>query len=381
VFLFAILLLGITSRLKYQQLHSYKTEFEMNPSKKNSPVDWAELDANILRIICIKLAMIFDFINYRAVCKRWRSATSPSDLPPQFPLLLDCHRGRRDSELDVFSLQTHKIYTLDVPQICGKYISGPSHGYVLAYRSGKIPSPSLVNPFTGSQLQLCFRRFDFFRAVYLGPNPTRKVGDAIMYMGGPEIRPNGDVINYVGYWDSGKKKWTTVEIPYGKAMAYYKEKLYLYDQDYNHTHVVDIATGAILSNILSPGGVYFDDLIVTSGGLLGVERLFPFNGGGKCMEDCHFVVHRLEDEGERPHWIKMSNIGDLMLFIDSNNGICLPASDFDGFTGNCIYFLRSNCKTGDKRRSYVGRYDLGKDRTEVVACIRSGDVWIVPSLC
>lgn len=156
----------------------------MNPSKKNSLVDWTELDANILRIICIKLALIFDFINFRSVYKRWRSATAPSDLSLQFPLLIECHSGRHDSELDVFSLLTPKIYTLDVPQIRGKYLSGPSHGYVLVYRSGKTASPSLLNPFTGTQLRLRFTKFNFFRAVNLGPSPTRKIGDAIIYMGG-----------------------------------------------------------------------------------------------------------------------------------------------------------------------------------------------------
>ncbi|XP_078167689.1 putative F-box protein At2g16290 [Carex rostrata] len=350
----------------------------MNPSTKNSHVDWAELDANILHIICIKLVLIFDFIHFRAVCKRWRSATTPSDLPLQFPLLLESHDGRRDTKLDVFSLQTHKIYTLDVPQIRGKYLAGPSHGYLLAYRSGKTPSPCLLNPFTGSQLHLRLTKYNFFNPVHLGPKPTREVGDAIIYMVGPEVKPNGNATHYVGYWDSEKKKWTTVEVPYGKAMAYYKERLYLYD---HKTHVINISTGEVLSDIRSPAGVYFSDLIVTPGGLLGVDRLFPFNSGGKRMENCCFEVYRLEDEDEKPHWMKLSNIGDLMIFIDSNNGFCLSASDFDGFKGNCIYFLRSNDKTGRNSRSYVGRYDLGENRSEVVACTRSGDVWIVPSLC
>ena len=127
--------------------------------------------------------------------------------------------------------------------------------------------------------------------------------------------------------------------------------------------------------------MYFADLIVTPGGLLGVDSLFPLYGGGECVEKCCFKIYRLEDEDKKPHWIELSDIGDLMIFIGSNNCFCLSASDFDGYKGNCIYFLRSNNKTGHHSRSCVVRYDLGKNRSEVVACTSSGNVWIVPSLC
>ncbi|XP_078166511.1 putative F-box protein At2g16290 [Carex rostrata] len=191
-------------------------------------------------------------------------------------------------------------------------------------------------------------------------------------MGGLEVKPN------IGYWDSKKKKWNAVEVPYGRARAYYKERLYLYD---HKTHIVDMSTGALLSDILSPAGVYFADLIVTPAGLLGVDRLFPLYGGGQPVEKCCFKVYRLEDEDEKPRWIELSDIGDLMIFIGSNNCFCLSASDFDGFKGNCIYFLRSNNKTDHHSRCYVVRYDLGENISEVVACTRSCGDWIVPSLC
>ncbi|KAF3339506.1 F-box protein [Carex littledalei] len=109
-----------------------------------------------------------------------------------------------------------------------------------------------------------------------------------------------------------------------------------------------------------------------AGAFLGIQR--QFHSGTKFW----FEVYRLDEELEPPCWVKMSNIGDLIIFLnDDSTGFCLSASDFKGIKGNCIYFLKTMVHDG---RSLIGLYELGKHRSEVIGQLESEGTWIVPNV-
>lgn len=89
-------------------------------------------------------------------------------------------------------------------------------------------------------------------------------------------------------------------------------------------------------------------------------------------------MYHIDEEVEPPRWVKLSDIGDLIIFLnsDDNTGFCLSASDFDGISGNCIYVL----KMVIYGRSLIGLYKLGNDRTEVIGQLESEGTWIVPNV-
>ncbi|KAF3330081.1 F-box protein [Carex littledalei] len=74
--------------------------------------DWAELNLDLLPFIAHKLGDAIDFIRFRAVCKKWRSATNLSDKPPQLPWLMMLTKYHDMAEVCFHALPSGKIFSL-----------------------------------------------------------------------------------------------------------------------------------------------------------------------------------------------------------------------------------------------------------------------------
>ncbi|KAL3585079.1 hypothetical protein D5086_011946 [Populus alba] len=56
-------------------------------------------------------------------------------------------------------------------------------------------------------------------------------------------------------------------------------------------------------------------------------------------EEETFIVFKLDDETSDPaKWVRLENIGNQIIFLGRNHTKCVPAIDFPGFEGNCVYY-------------------------------------------
>ncbi|KAJ1701954.1 hypothetical protein LUZ63_001733 [Rhynchospora breviuscula] len=186
-----------------------------------------------------------------------------------------------------------------------------------------------------------------------------------------------------------------MRVPSINTVALYDHKFFFAElgHQYKRVGVIDETIGVLLS-YLPPPREYFDHryLIATDDGLLAVEMKDDMTILSYLVKDvieCQFEVFRLENYPQNPHWTKLSGIGDLMLFLDQQNGFSLKASDFGGFKGNCIYFITSGSKFPKKGYEHViGRFDLESNRTERVPApawlgLRKWErraAWFIPTL-
>ncbi|KAJ3706368.1 hypothetical protein LUZ61_010073 [Rhynchospora tenuis] len=319
-------------------------------------VIWANLDPNILRIISKKLGDISSFVCFRAVCKRWRAATNLSNLPAQFPWVIDWPRGKGklDDTIRFYSFNSRKTHTFQVPDA---RIYGPSYGHLLIYEGhrSKKECQSFLNPLAWTE------RFvpeevpvDNVHPIRLGRNLIRNDDPALVY-------EREHIILYYGIENS-------------------------------RIRVVDEATGVVLSHLPLPADDFYHGyLIATDDGLLAVEVKSSLTVVPILLIDvkeCKFEVYRLENYPQNSHWTKLSGIGDLMLFLDQQNGFSLKATDIGGFKGNCIYFITTGSKPKAGSEHVIGRFDMESNTTERIPApawlgIRTWErqaAWFVPTL-
>lgn len=95
------------------------------------------------------------------------------------------------------------------------------------------------------------------------------------------------------------------------------------------------------------------------------------------IEKTAFCIYKLALDHERNNsllfWVKVSDIGDQMLFLDAQNGFSMNATSFHGCKGNCIYFLHLHCTPC--------RYNIEDGKTErFIKCPFQSSTWFVPDL-
>ncbi|KAJ3706365.1 hypothetical protein LUZ61_010070 [Rhynchospora tenuis] len=320
------------------------------------------------------------------------AATSLSDPPRQFPCVIDWPRGKGklDDTLRVYSISSRKTHTFQVPDA---HFLGPSDGYVLLYepyRSAK-ECQSFLNPLTWKEWLFPLDvPLDIVGPIRLGRNLIQNDGPALLY--------EDDEHDFLCFWQPEKNDWTDMIVPSIRTVALYDHKFFFAERghQYQRIGVIDEITGVLLSYLPPPTEYfYYKYLIATDDGLLAVELkgstiiLPSFMTDASDVTKCQFEVFRLENYPQNSHWIKLSEIGDLMLFLDKQNGFSLKASDFDGFKGNCIYFITSGIKYPKREYEHViGRFDLESNRTEMVPApawlgLRQWErqaAWFIPTL-
>ncbi|XP_078167442.1 putative F-box protein At3g25750 [Carex rostrata] len=335
----------------------------------SSSSDWPDLPPDLLRLIYRKLYDTFDFINFRAVCKGWFAAAPLSEHPPQFPFLL---KGGI-SEFKLHSLQSGKTRIIQVPEPFYKVFTGQSQGYLVTYNVGyDYTSVTVLNPFTRDEISLPFDGFTCFRPLHIG------LDDMVIDMWCYEGR-------FVGFWKNEESEWALKGRFPGRVEAYHRGRVFFSNfLDYSTT-IMDLNTGNRLE-VMLPSNSVKDDFFCLgegAGAFLGIQRRFHSCTGYEysSVEKCWFEVYQLDEKQNPPCWVKLSDIGNLMIFLDSDNsGFCLSASDFDGIKGNCIYFTSCRSERVDDIGMLIGLYELGKLRSKVIGQFESKGTWIVPNV-
>ncbi|XP_078153680.1 F-box protein SKIP23-like [Carex rostrata] len=329
---------------------------------------WSELPEDILHIFSKKLHDISDFIRFRAVCKRWQLSAPVTDPPPQLPWLLENHfrEYRENGIIRFYCLLSGKVHTINCPGSCHAWLEGPTCRYLLAYHLENSLG-YLLNPLTCDQIHVLDAvNVCGFLPDYIGPYPIE--GGDIVVMSGYN--------NMMAFWRREVDDWVYVKGVgdcYGGS-TYYKGKYFSSEIRTGITNVIDIATKTLVYKVAPPVGTNVPFLkgftfMVESGGK--ILRLFQYYEG----EQCHFCIYALYfgDGKAKPCWVKITDIGDQMLFLGYNRGFSFCVSNFVGLKGNCIYFL--------EKKQYLCRYDIGDGITEVLPCpFDSMNTWFVPSL-
>ncbi|KAJ3672497.1 hypothetical protein LUZ60_007218 [Juncus effusus] len=331
-------------------------------------MDWAELNPDLLHLISKKLGDIYNFVCFRAVCKNWRLVIGLRDCPPQLPWFLEYHYGD-SSDRNFFSLYSNRTHTLHIPQARGKVLFGSASWYLFMHEH---ENHSVLNPLSRSHFSIpknenCLIGCPIYVGPNHNPNPSPNENDDVIIVI-LNLDKNGSPHPLV-VWRPVDRQLTKIveiefEVCYMKLVTCFKGRLFVVDKETGETRVFDVATGDEVL-VIPPADNIFDYLIEACDDLIGVVKKYISVGVWQ------FDVYRLEDGGTSSHWVRMtSGIGDRMLFLDEtkgyrqSRGLCLKASDFEGFRGNCIYFTTWSRES--QYSLYLGRYDLESKETQMV---------------
>ncbi|KAJ4759847.1 F-box family protein [Rhynchospora pubera] len=354
--------------------------------------DWSMLPPELLQTIARKLPDISDFVKFRAVCTTWRSSARVSDLPPQLPWFVEVKGAgyiieNFTSNIRFYSLFSGKIHTIPSPNSSGNWLRGPAHDYIVLYNKAS-RQISLLNPLTGRKVGLSCLDFVMPHPVWVGPDPIES-GEPVVLCGKSADFETG----FLALYQPAEREWVVIEEPclcssgccYFNGMLFVKEMV----TETRDTKVIDTVTRKVVHVVPPPREDDYEcDAIMC--------RMYLVQSGGDILQvvmhysellemaDCHFHIHRLDlrsGNGGKPRWVKISSIGDQILFLDQYNGFSLSCRDFSGFRGNSIYFIKRHRDIHDQSLSLLCRYDIEEARAEPLNCPFVGDgTWIVPSL-
>ncbi|KAJ1703598.1 hypothetical protein LUZ63_003377 [Rhynchospora breviuscula] len=342
--------------------------------------DWSELPLDLLNFISRRLLELQDFIHFRAVCKRWRSAAPVADHPRQLPWVVG-KRAVSQSNVQFLSLSTGKIYSVECNEAKGKQLLGSSHDYMLSFDPER-RLLSLLNPLTRKEIHLPPTDSEWHRPLYIGPDPVQSGDDVVICWSSLDVLT-------VGLCQPGDQEWKKIQISGGvDGQTYYKDMYYVTERETLATKIMDIKTGSTLSIIPAPictstgHPCCLEYLIVSSGEVLGVSG---YNGARGKIENYVFDVYQLDDKNKIPRWIKIDSIGDRILFLDDTIGFCLSASEFNNedLKGDCIYFIAYLYDDWFFCFEFpLCRYNMKNPRVETVDDALLGDTssWFFPSI-
>ncbi|KAJ4804176.1 F-box domain-containing protein [Rhynchospora pubera] len=333
--------------------------------------DWSSLVPELLNLIARYLTEISDFVRFRAVCTAWRFSTPITDLPPQFPWILETCRFLYEPHILLYSIISSKTYTIHPPNVLGKMFLGSSQGYMLTdlcdcttnqvFSGQHTCQLSLLNLLNNHEITLPACDF-MHHAYWIGPQQYQ-IGEFVVCFG-----YTGCQRYKSAFCCLGEDNWCELESDFKDHFQCFhiKNMFFRLEEDTGVMKVNNLTTGT-LSYVLPPvkdykvGAIYYP--VDASGDILIVFKRY----------DC-FDVHRLNLSGSSsPFWVKVKNIGNQALFIDSQGGFALEASNFSRVKANCIYFLDSF--------SSVKRIDIDTGDLELLHCPFEGTSrWFVPNL-
>ncbi|KAJ3706240.1 hypothetical protein LUZ61_009945 [Rhynchospora tenuis] len=345
-------------------------------------VDWSDLPIEMLQEISKKLYDIFDFVYFRAVCKKWRSATSISDLPPQLPWLLDDSDKDPGEILRFYSLFSDKIRTINCPMARGKWFWGPSHGYLFASKRWDDPTPSLLNPLTKDEVTIEIRPDVGPVLDSMGPDP----------IGSDDYMAFTDVPEMKGFYRPHSCEWNFVELPIDIGSgSCLKGRYYMNEPETGDTVVINIACGSYFvipapKTLDNSDRVYF---VESMGKILRIvkhmDRTLSLDLTlALCNSNFCFDIYQLcaEDDMRQSRWVNINCIGNQIVFLDGHNGISVTACPSIGIRVNCVYHLEYYYDSYKHRATVeVYEYSISDGQTKRVHCpFINGSTWLVPNL-
>ncbi|KAJ3688310.1 hypothetical protein LUZ61_017474 [Rhynchospora tenuis] len=361
--------------------------------------DWSDLPSDLIYLITRKLTDIFDFVRFRVVCKRWRSAVQDSDLPPQLPWIMDNCGSFPKGYLRFYSLLTGKTHTIKVPQSSDKAVTGSAYNYLLIRDRSKC---SLFNPLTKEELSLPKLDCDIWHPSCVPSGPSPDQSSRYIVISSPPI---GE-FTHLFFCQLGDTEWTEigpviianrrkmVKQFRNSGFTFYDGRCYASDRETGFTMVIDLVTDTVLHVVPPPApksnlvGV-FAYLVVSSGEILRVCK-YEKNSSENHRD---FYIYRLE-LGNRdrnamdPYWVEIDNISNQFLFLYENHGCAFRAEDFPEFLENSIYFFKETSKRNsfelfryDTKEATLEGLDVPAEKARGWFFPRKARSWFIPSLC
>ncbi|XP_019257648.1 PREDICTED: F-box protein At2g26160-like [Nicotiana attenuata] len=155
------------------------------PVRSESPVDWSELQTDLLVLIGKHLNLIEDYLNFRTVCKSWHSAATKNNFNSNLPRVPWLMLAEEDNETSdgvssyrkFFSLYNGMILNRSIPKATGKRCMESMGWLVTVAEDGEI---SLLHPFTGGQIELPHPNTTIDYDIYQPPHPMTFFRKAVL---------------------------------------------------------------------------------------------------------------------------------------------------------------------------------------------------------
>ncbi|KAJ4814561.1 F-box protein [Rhynchospora pubera] len=336
--------------------------------------NWEDLPTELLHLIVRELPDYCDFIRLRAVCKSWRASLSVSYLPPQFPWILKLGKGNKP-HLKFYCIASQKVYTIHAAESSNKehvslainlirqFGSGDQFSLLRYRQYGQFPERylSILNTLISREVGLPFLDDSESTNSHLGPEPLPSM--------------------YHAHFSPGDL---------GYRCAYSKGLFFMIEHNTQNkvTKVLDIGSHKEVCVIPSPEGESHvragPYLVESSGEILRVNYTVSYK-----RANYKFTIHRLEltNGNGQPCWVKITSIGDQILFFDfiAGRAFSLRATDFSGFKGNHIYFIRRVRRVFGQGPpvNVVNKYYIRTGKTEFVRPPFNREksiTWFVPFL-
>lgn len=348
---------------------------------------WSDIENDVLEHITSYLPLP-DQHRFRAVCKSWRDIVKQKWHSPaqQLPWLV-LGEERETKKRKFYSLSEDRHYSIDIPELYGRYICGSSFGWLFAVDI-KVTS-ILVNPFTRECIELPplppYEYHDQMKEMRLverlpdGHNtdlhifPSEHMQLTIVFKVAlshdPRERSDFIVVILFGhvyrpaFWRPGDTSWTMIEAPRVRMedVIFFKGNCYVADGT-NEIFVVEFGPHPKLTAVQpSPGPserataqVY---LAVLNGVLVLLERFHYL------VEKRHLITDKfniLEPEFNENAIYEWEDIDGFALFVGTNSTIVIDASQFAACNRDSIYFTHITSSLSADKFGYddLGVFDI-----------------------
>jgi Protein of unknown function (DUF295)/F-box domain len=375
-----------------QQALVYQGKENFPYTDRSETPDWSDLPLDLLPLISRKLTDICDFVRFRVVCKRWRSAVdAASDLAPQLPWIIENSRNFDKGYLRFYSLLTGKTHIINFPESSDKAAVGSAYNYMLGYNYNTRDC-YLFNPLTKEEFLLPQTMISY--PIFV---PSSLCPDQSLRYVGVSLPPTSTACFYhLGFCRLGDLEWTRV---YGDrfpsqlsrkigefanmGFTFCNGMCYATDRETGSTKIINLTTRSMIYVVPRPEPDFrgfFVYLVVSFGDIL---RICQYNMIST-KELCYFVIYQLElgsrdGKVNNARWIKIDSMSNQFLFLHEKHGCAFRADDFPGFLGNCIYFTK---RKHQEKTFELCRYDIKLGEIEVLHVpMKLGSNWFLPCLC
>ncbi|KAJ1695022.1 hypothetical protein LUZ63_011720 [Rhynchospora breviuscula] len=261
--------------------------------------DWSSLLPEVLNLIAKNLIEITDFVRFHAVCTAWRSSTTISELPPQFPWILEERRSYND-DLRLYSIPFGKIHGIYAEKSFDKWSTRPSDKYIqLLHSTGQ---RSLLNPLNDHKIPL--PAYDCDNYLYIKGPWKNRMGVHMVCYGPPGYQKYPKLVSC--QFDQDKWCELILGLDYANCdlgdcnLFYLNGMLFNVDSDTGFTKVTDVATNT-LAYVIPPVEGYLEKNTVydssaecimdASGDIL---RVFRYYDSAVDWSSYSFDIHRLD---------------------------------------------------------------------------------------
>ncbi|KAJ4748494.1 F-box domain-containing protein [Rhynchospora pubera] len=326
-----------------------------------------------LKIQPSELNYLVSAMEAKKVCKAWRFSTPITDQPQQFPWILVHGHGELESKFWWYSITSNKIYTIHAPKSFA-LLFGPSEGYIIAHHNLEIDNSStyqlsLFNPLSNHEI----------------PLPPIDIDDYGLFCY-PWNHQTGEYVfcyhhGKLSFWHLGQNSWCKFNIgsySISDTMLYYKNMIFILENETGVTKAVDMFTGTLIY-VIPPTKDYstrdFQYMVEALGDIFIVIQ----RSSGSILSES-FDVYRLDaNKSGSPYWVKVTSIGDQALFIDCRGALILKANDFASIKSNSIYFF---CHNSIDKCDQVKRMDIETGTVKHLQDFftREVPVWFVPNI-